>query len=222
MDLVALGISLKLASLTTLILGALGIPVAFWISQLPSKQRWWWETLLSLPLVLPPTVMGFFLLLLFSSHSPVGKAYETIVGHSLVFTFSGILAGSVFCNIPYAVRPFIAAFQRIPRSWIEASLTLGESMWGTFWRVLLPCCWPGILSGFALTFAHSLGEFGVVLMLGGNIPGSTRTLSLSIYDHVQSFEYQVAALSSVVLAITAFVILGIIQRYGGNEAHVRE
>ncbi len=174
MDWQAIWLSLKLATCTTLVLGILGLPVAYWLA----SSRWHWkfmvEAVVALPLVLPPTVLGFYVLLALGPASPMGRAYESLTGGMLPFSFSGLLIASVLYSLPFAVRPFAVAFASVEHRLVEASWCLGVSRFGTFFRVVVPLSWTGILTGLILTFAHTLGEFGVVLMVGGNIPGQTR------------------------------------------------
>src|SRR5690606_21668456 len=177
MDWAAVGLTLKLATATTLILSLAGIPLAWWLAHSARRGRFLIEAVVALPLVLPPTVLGFYLLVAMGPHSPLGQAYESITNSRLPFSFPGLLIGSLLVNLPFAVRPFTAAFATVDRRLIEAAWCLGESRGATFYRVALPLAWPGVLTGMVLTFAHCVGEFGVVLMLGGNIPGVTRTLS---------------------------------------------
>jgi molybdate transport system permease protein len=176
----------------------------------------WWrgkfliEAVVALPLVLPPTVLGFYVLIAIGPYSPVGQGFEALSGRRLPFTFLGILLGSVLFNLPFSVRPFTSAFAAVDRKLVEASWCLGESRLGTFVRVVLPLSWPGILTGMVLTFAHTVGEFGVVLMVGGNIPGVTRTLSIAIYDDVQALNYESAGQMALVLVAFSFTVLCII------------
>src|SRR5262245_4005797 len=177
------------------------------------------ESVVALPLVLPPTVVGFYLLVATGPNSPLGRAYEYATGWLLPFSFTGILLGSVLYNLPFAVRPSIAAFDAVNRRLIEASWCLGESRWRTFCRVTLPLAWPGVLAGLILTFAHTVGEFGVVLMIGGNIPGVTRTLSIAIYDDVQALNYASAARTAAILVVFSLVALWLtyaLQRRGAQ------
>lgn len=210
MDLVALRLTLQLACCTTGVLLLLGLPLAHWLAR--SRRRWKWiiEAIVCLPLVLPPTVLGFYLLWTTSRSGTFGHALESLTGFVLPFTFTGVLIASVIYNLPFAVRPFIAAFSAVDRRLLEAAWCLGSSRWRTFWRVTLPLAWPGILSGMVLTFAHTIGEFGVVLMIGGNIPGVTRTLSIAIYEDVDSRNYAGAGQTSLVLVIFAFLTLAIV------------
>lgn len=203
----AIWLTLQLASATTAILFALGLPLAYWLATTRWRGKFLIEAVVALPLVLPPTVLGFYLLIAFGPHSPLGRAYEQVTGGLLPFTFQGVLIGSVLYNLPFAVRPFMASFAAVDRKLVEASWCLGVSPLDTFRRVTLPLCWPGILAGLVLTFAHSVGEFGVVLMLGGNIPGVTRTLSITIYDDVQALDYASAGQTAFVLLTFSFVVL---------------
>jgi molybdate transport system permease protein len=207
MDTAAVWVTLKLATATTSILFVSGLPLAYWLAMTPWRGRFFIESLVALPLVLPPTVLGFYILMATGPASILGQSYDRATGSLLPFSFAGILLGSVLYNVPFAVRPFTAAFARTNRKLIEASWCLGESRWRTFWRVTLPLSWPGILTGIVLTFTHTVGEFGVVLMVGGNIPGVTRTLSIAIYDDVQALNYAAASQTALVLVVFSFVTL---------------
>jgi molybdate transport system permease protein len=190
-------VTFKLASATTVVLLAFGLPLAYWLATTRSRIRTVVEVAVALPLLLPPTVLGFYFLM---ATAPV----------RLPFTFAGILLASVLFNLPFAVRPFAAAFAAVDRRLIEASWCLGVSRLETFVRVVVPLAWPGVLAGMALTFAHTVGEFGVVLMVGGNIPGVTRTLSVAVYDDVQALDYAAAGRTALVLVAFAIVVLGIV------------
>lgn len=207
MDVTAVVLTLKLATATTLILAVVGLPLAYWLAMTSWRGRFLVESVVALPLVLPPTVLGFYVLMAMGPNSPLGQFYERATGSMLPFSFAGILLGSVLYNLPFAVRPFTAAFNGMNRRLIEASWCLGESRSRTFWRVTLPLCWPGVLTGLVLTFAHTVGEFGVVLMVGGNIPGVTRTLSISIYDDVQALNYDSASRTALALVVFSLVVL---------------
>ncbi|MGH7209402.1 MAG: molybdate ABC transporter permease subunit, partial [Nitrospiraceae bacterium] len=189
MNWVAIGLTLKLASLTALVLVVIGLPLAYWLS----FSRWRWkflvESVVALPLVLPPTVLGFYILVAIGPQSPLGQFYTYLVGHPLPFTFEGLLFASVLYSLPFAVQPFAAAFDQVDRRLIEASWTLGVSRVKTFFKLIIPISVAGVVTGFVLSFAHTLGEFGVVLMVGGNIEGETRTVSIDIYDEVQALNY---------------------------------
>jgi molybdate transport system permease protein len=209
MDWTAVGLTLKLAACTTVILFVLGLPLAYWAA---TTRRWWRvlvEASIALPILLPPTVLGFYLLVATGPHSPLGQLAEKVTGELLPFSFGGILLGSVTYNLPFAIRPFTSAFAAVDRRLVEASWCLGVSRIGTFCRVIFPISWAGILTGLVLAFAHTVGEFGVVLMLGGDRPGITRTLSVSIFDSVQALDYATAGRTSLVLVIFAFVVLSV-------------
>jgi molybdate transport system permease protein len=209
MDWAAIWLSLQLATCTTLLLCVLGLPLAWWLA----ASRWRWkfliEAVVALPLVLPPTVLGFYVLLALGPRSPLGSAYEALAGRLLPFSFTGLLVASVLYSLPFAVRPFAVAFAGVDRRLLEASWCLGVSRAGTFFRVVMPLSWTGILTGIILTFAHTLGEFGVVLMVGGNIPGETRTVSISIYDEVQALNYDAAGRMSLLLLGCSFAALAL-------------
>ena len=207
--------SLKLASATSLILMVIGLPLSYWVAFSKWRFKFLVEAVVALPLVLPPTVLGFYLIVALGPQSPVGRWYESIAGHGLPFTFEGLVVASVLYSLPFAVQPVSAAFGSVDRKLIEASWMLGVSNFETFFRVIVPQSWAGVMTGLILSFAHTLGEFGVVLMVGGNIPGVTRTLSIDIYDQVQALNYSSAATTSAVLLALSFVILCIV--YGLNR-----
>src|SRR5215470_8224774 len=210
----ALITTLELAATTSVILVIISLPLSYWIAF--SKWRWKFaiEAIVALPLVLPPTVLGFYVLLALGPRSPIGRWYETLAGHGLPFTFEGLVVASVLYSLPFAVQPVAAAFRSVDRKYIEASWMLGVSNLETFFRVIIPQSWAGLMTGLVLSFAHTVGEFGVVLMVGGNIPGITRTLSIDIYDQVQATNYSGAAATSALLLMVSFVILSIV--YGLN------
>jgi molybdate transport system permease protein len=211
----AVWVTAKLALGTTLVLAALGLPLAWWLATTRWRAKVLVEAAVALPLVLPPTVLGFYVLIVTAPHTSIGGAYQTLTGGRLPFTFAGILAASVLFNLPFAVRPFSAAFAAVDRRLIEASWCLGETRLRTFCRVVVPLSWPGILAGLVLIFAHTVGEFGVVLMVGGNIPGVTRTLSVAVYDDVQALDYVAAgqtALALVAFALVALTAVHALQR----------
>lgn len=214
MDWRAIWLTLQLASFTTAILLLVGLPFSYWLARTHWRGRCLLESFVTLPLVLPPTVLGFYVLMAFGPHSPLGRTYQQLTGGLLPFSFVGILLGSVLCNVPFAVRPFVAAFTNMDRRLEEAGWCLGHSPWSTFCRVTLPLCWPGILVGLVLTFAHAVGEFGVVLMVGGNIPGITRTLSVSIYDDVQALDYSRAGETALWLVVFSFAMLSVAHLLG--------
>jgi len=210
MNWTAIILTLKLATLTALILLIIGLPLAYWLS----FSRWRWkfliESVVALPLVLPPTVLGFYILVAIGPHSPLGRFYMSLVGHPLPFTFEGLLFASILYSLPFAVQPFATAFEQIDRRLLEASWTLGVSRLKTFFKLMVPLAKAGVVTGFVLSFAHTLGEFGVVLMVGGNIEGETRTVSIDIYDEVQALNYAGAAKTALfLLAISYSVLLAV-------------
>jgi molybdate transport system permease protein len=206
-DVSAIFLSLRLSALTTLVLLAVGLPLGWWLAT--SARRWKFavEAVVALPIVLPPTVLGFYFLVAMGPRSPLGRAVESLFGVRLPFSFGGLLVASVLYSLPFAVQPFAAAFARVPRSLLEASASLGASPLGTFRRVVVPLSLPGLVTGVVLAFAHTMGEFGVVLMVGGNIAGVTRTASISIYDGMQALDYASAGATSLVLLAFSFAVL---------------
>lgn len=209
MDWQAISVSLRLAACTTAILCVLGLPLAYWLAVSRWPGKFLLEAVVALPLVLPPTVLGFYLLVALGPHSPLGRAYESFTGGRLVFTFAGLLVASVLYTLPFAVRPFAVAFAAVDRRLLEASWCLGVSRPATFLRVVLPLSWTGILTGVILSFAHTLGEFGVVLMVGGNQPGVTRTASVAIYDSQQALDYAAAGQTALFLVGVSFASLAV-------------
>jgi molybdate transport system permease protein len=200
-------VSVRLAAATTAVLLAIGIPIAYWVAFSSWRAKFLAEAVVALPLVLPPSVLGFYILVAIGPVSPVGRLLEAVTGHGLPFTFQGLLVASVIYSLPFAVQPFVTSFASVDRRLIEASWSLGVSRAGTFRRIVLPLSVRGVLTGMVLSFAHTLGEFGVVLMVGGNIAGTTRTISVSIYDSVQALDYGAAWHTSLVLLAVSFVIL---------------
>jgi molybdate transport system permease protein len=215
MDWQAFWLTIRLALLVAAVLVLLGLPIAYWIAY----SRWRWrflaEAVVALPIVLPPTVLGFYVLVALGSRSPLGRWWQSLTGHTLAFTFGGLVIGSIIYSLPFAVQPFAASFALIDRRLIAASATLGASRLRTFRRVILPLSVPGLVTGVALSFAHTLGEFGVVLMVGGNIPGVTRTISIDIYDQVQALNYAAANQTALVLLAISFAVLSLV--YGVNR-----
>jgi molybdate transport system permease protein len=209
MDWQAIGLSLRLSFFTTMILVALGLPLAWWLAHTRWRGRFLIEAVVALPIVLPPTVLGFYVLMAISPASPLGAFYESLFGQRLPFSFQGLLLASVLYSLPFAVQPFVSAFATMDRRLLEASWCLGESALVTFFRVAVPMAWPGLLAGIVLSFAHTMGEFGVVLMVGGNLEGVTRTVSISIYDHVQALDYEAASRTSLLMLGFSFVVLAI-------------
>jgi molybdate transport system permease protein len=215
MDWQAFWLTLRLATVVSALLLAIGLPIAYWIS----FSRWRWkflvESVVALPIVLPPTVLGFYVLLALGSRSPIGRWWASFSGHTLAFTFEGLVIGSVLYSLPFAVQPFATSFAYVDPKLMAASATLGASPFRTFLRVVLPLSVPGLITGWALSFAHTMGEFGVVLMVGGNIPGVTRTVSIDIYDQVQALNYSAANETALVLLVISFFVLCLV--YGVNR-----
>ena len=207
MDWQALNLSLLLAALTAAILVPVSVFVGRRLALSKSKSLPVIEALIALPLVLPPTVLGFYLLTAFGKGSPLGELWQTVFGHSLAFSFEGLLLASIIVNIPFAMQPIQRGFEAVPQELRDAAACSGMSPLETLWKIELPLAWPAVLTGAVLTFAHTLGEFGVVLMVGGAIPGETKTIAISIYDKVQSFDARSAAeMSSVLLAVSVTTI----------------
>jgi len=207
MDWIAVALTLKLAAFTALILTLFGLPLAYWLA---TTQRVWRplvDAAVAIPLLLPPTVLGFYFLMSTGPDSATGRLYERLAGGTIPFSFAGIVIASVLYNLPFAVRPFAAGFATVDRRLIEAARCLGASPSRSFFRIVLPLSWPGVLTGIVLSFAHTVGEFGVVLMVGGNIPGITRTIALAIYDDVQSLNYAGANEASLLLLGFAVAVL---------------
>ena len=207
MDWQAIWLTARLASIVSGILLVIGVPLAHWM--VFSRRRWTFlvESVVSLPLVLPPTVLGFYLLMAMGTRSPIGRLWNDWTGHPLAFTFEGLVMASLFYSLPFAVQPIAAAFSQIAPTLREASATLGASPLRTFARVVLPLSIEGVVAGAVLSFAHTVGEFGVVLMVGGNLPGVTRTISISIYDHVQALQYREATITALAMLGFAFAVL---------------
>lgn len=197
----------KLAGLTATALLIVGLPTAYWLTY--SKWRWKFlvESIVALPLVLPPTVLGFYILVAIGPRSPIGRFYTDIVGQSLPFSFQGLLLASILYSLPFAVQPFATAFEQVDRKLIEASWTLGLSKIKTFFKLIVPLSTAGLVTGVVLSFAHTMGEFGVVLMVGGNIEGVTRTVSIDIYDEVQALNYGTAAKTAGFLLGISYLVL---------------
>jgi molybdate transport system permease protein len=202
-------LTLKLAAVVCAVLLVVGMPIAWWLSF--SNWRWKFlvESMVALPLVLPPTVLGFYLLVAFGPESPVGRLYRAVAGRGLPFTFAGLAVASVIYSLPFMVQPMVSAFSQVDRALINASSILGASRWRTFFRIVLPLSVGGVVTGIVLSFAHTLGEFGVVLMVGGNIPGATETISIAIYDNVQSLNYAAANRMAALLLAFSFITLSL-------------
>lgn len=209
MDWDAIALTARLSACASVALLVLGLPIAWWLANTRWRGRIFVEAFVALPLVLPPTVLGYYVLVALGPQTWLGLTYQKITGHTLPFSFEGLLIASILYSLPFAVQPFTAGFRSIDPHLIQASLNIGASPWRTFWKVMVPLAWPGIISGMVLSFAHTLGEFGVVLMVGGNIPNVTRTVSISIYDHVQSLNYAAATRTSVFLLVVSFTVLSV-------------
>lgn len=215
MDWPAILLSLKLSSLVCGFLILIGTTLAYWVTY----SRWRWkflvESVVALPIVLPPTVLGFYILVAIGSRSPLGRVWVAWSGHGLAFTFEGLVIASVLYSLPFAVQPMTVAFSQVDHQLIEASSVLGASRLRTFIRIILPLSINGVVTGAVLSFAHTMGEFGVVLMVGGNIPGVTRTVSIAIYDEVQSLDYAAANGTALALLLFSFAVLSVV--YGLNR-----
>lgn len=209
MDWGAFRLSIELGLATLLVLVPLALWLGRWLALRQFRGKGFVEALVALPLLLPPTVVGFYLLQAFGRGSPLGEAFAAVTGHVLAFSFEGLLLASVLINLPFAVQPVQRAWEAIPGNLREAAASCGMSPPRAFLRVELPLAWPGVITAIALTFAHTLGEFGVVLMVGGSIPGETRTLALAIYDRVQAFDDQAAGLMAATLLAFSLLALGI-------------
>jgi molybdate transport system permease protein len=209
MDWSAIFLTVRLALVVCVVELIIGTPIAVWLSFTRWRWKFFAESIVALPLVLPPTVLGFYVLVALGSNSPIGRWYEAFTGRRLPFTFQGLAIASVIASMPFAVQPMTAAFSQVDRNLINASSMLGASRIRTFLRVVFPLSISGVVTGFVLSFTHTLGEFGVVLMVGGNIPGVTRTVAIAIYDHVQSFDYAGANRLALLLMAFSFVTLSI-------------
>ena len=215
MNFEALWLSLRLALCVSAILFVVGMPLAYWLAY----SRWRWkfllEAIVALPLVLPPTVLGFYMLVALGPRGPLGRLWISAFGHGLAFTFAGLVIASVLYSLPFTVQPLLASFETVDRKLLEASAVLGAGRLRTFFRVIAPLSMPGILTAVVLSFAHTLGEFGVVLMVGGNLAGVTRTISIDIYDRVQSLQYAEANRTALLLLVFSFAVLSLV--YGLNR-----
>ncbi len=212
----AVRLTLALAGITTLLLLAIGTPIAWWLARTRSRLRAPVAAVVALPLVLPPTVLGFYLLLLLGANGPVGTAMRELGLAPLPFTFGGLVVASVIYSLPFVVQPLQSAFQGIGPGPLEAAATLRAGPWDRFATVVLPLAWPGVMAAAVLGFAHTLGEFGVVLMIGGTIPGETRVLSVAIYEHVESLEYARAHWLAGGLVLFSFIVLLAMHVLGGR------
>jgi len=219
-DLQAVWLTVLLAGITTLLLFPIASPLAWWLARSDSKGRSLVEAVVAMPLVLPPTVLGFYLLVMLNPESFVGGLWFNVTGESLTFSFSGLVIASVIYSLPFMVQPLHATFRAVPVPVLEAAATLGASPRDQWLNVVLPLAKRGYLTGGVLTFAHTVGEFGVVLMMGGNIPGETRVLSIAIYEHVETLNYQAAHSLALGLMCFSFLSLWLVYRYAGHRFEV--
>jgi len=203
-------LSLRLAAIVSAVLLVISLPVAYWIAFTKWRGKFLFESLVALPLVLPPTVIGFYALIAMGPRGPLGKIWQSLFGRSLAFTFTGLVLASLLYSFPFAVQPLVASFESLDRRLLDASSILGAGRLRTFKRVIAPLSWPGLVTAAVLSFAHTLGEFGVVLMVGGNLPGVTRTASIDIYDRVQALDYAGAHQMALLLLVIAFVVLSVV------------
>jgi molybdate transport system permease protein len=210
MDWEALVLTARLASLVSLILMVVGVPVALWVAF--SRRRWKFlaESIVALPIVLPPTVLGFYLLVALGSDSALGRWYQHVTGRTLAFTFSGLVVASVLYSLPFAVQPMVAGFRGVDQKLMATARTLGAWKFKIYSQIVVPLAWPSLVTGLVLSFAHTVGEFGVVLMVGGNIAGSTRTLSIDIYDQVEALNYHSANVTALTLLVFSYLLLCIL------------
>ena len=217
-DLAAIRLTLKLATVTTVILLIVGTPIAWWLARTRSKWKGVVGAVVALPLVLPPTVLGFYLLVAMGPNGPVGRFTESLGLGTLPFTFPGLVVASVFYSLPFVVQPVQNAFEAVGERMLEAAATLRAGPWDTFFSVALPLARPGFVTAAVLGFAHTVGEFGVVLMIGGNIPEKTRVVSVQIYDHVEALEYAEAHMLSAGMLVFSFLVLLILYTRKGARA----
>jgi len=211
----ALLLSLRLACTVSALLLVIALPLAYWLSFTAWRGKFLLESVVALPLVLPPTVLGFYALLALGPHGWLGKVWQALFGHSLAFTFTGLVLASMLYSLPFAVQPLVTSFESLDRRLLDASSVLGAGRGRSFFRIILPLAWPGVVTAVVLSFAHTLGEFGVVLMVGGNLAGITRTVSIDIYDRVQALDYAGAHQTALFLLVISFVVLSLV--YGVNR-----
>ncbi len=216
-DLISLWITAKLAFVTTLVLIALGTPLAWWLSRTQSRMRTIIEPIIALPIVLPPTVLGFYLLIVFSPEHLIGGSYTTLTGATLAFSFTGLVIGSVIYSLPFYVQPLQVAFESIHEDLINAAATLGASPVNRFFYLIAPMARRGFVTATCLSFAHTVGEFGVVLMIGGNLPEETRVLSIALFDHVESLDYERAHRLAAGLLLFSFTLLALLYGFNRNR-----
>ena len=211
----ALILSLRLASTVAAMLFVIALPLAYWLAFTSWKGKFLLESVVALPLVLPPTVLGFYALIALGPRGALGKLWQAMFGHPLAFTFTGLVLASMLYSLPFAVQPLVVSFESLDRRLLDASSILGAGRMHTFFKIILPLAWPGAITALVLSFAHTLGEFGVVLMVGGNLAGITRTVSIDIYDRVQALDYDGAHLTALCLLVISFLVLCVV--YGVNR-----
>jgi len=215
MSIEALLLSLRLACTVSMLLLAIALPLAYWLAFTSWRGKFLLESVVALPLVLPPTVLGFYALIALGPRGVLGKLWQTMFGHSLAFTFTGLVLASMLYSLPFAVQPLVTSFESLDRRLLDASSVLGAGRARSFFRIILPLAWPGVITAVVLSFAHTLGEFGVVLMVGGNLAGITRTVSIDIYDRVQALDYAGAHQTALFLLVISFAVLSVV--YGVNR-----
>jgi molybdate transport system permease protein len=215
MNLQAIVLSLRLACTVSAMLLLISLPLAYWLAFTNWRGKFLLESVVALPLVLPPTVLGFYALIALGPRGALGKFWQSLFGHPLAFTFTGLVLASMLYSLPFAVQPLVASFESLDRRLLDASSMLGASRTRSFFRIILPLAWPGVITAVVLSFAHTLGEFGVVLMVGGNLAGITRTVSIDIYDRVQALDYRGAHQTALFLLLISFVVLSVV--YGVNR-----
>jgi molybdate transport system permease protein len=210
MNIDSLLLSLRLAATVALLLLCIAMPLAYWLAFSRWRGKFLLESIVALPLVLPPTVLGFYALIALGPRGPVGQLWQSLFGHTLAFTFTGLVLASLVYSLPFAVQPLIVSFESLDRRLLDASAVLGAGRVRTFFRVILPLSWSGLATALVLSFAHTLGEFGVVLMVGGDLPGITRTVSIDIYDRAQALDYSGAHHMALLLLLISFVVLSVV------------
>jgi molybdate transport system permease protein len=215
MNLEAIFLSLRLALTVSVVLLMVSLPLAYWLAFTHWRGKFLLESAVALPLVLPPTVLGFYALVAMGPQGVLGKLWQAMFGHPLAFTFGGLVIASLFYSLPFAVQPLVASFESLDRRLLDASAILGATPFRSFLGIVLPLAWPGVITALVLSFAHTLGEFGVVLMVGGNLPGITRTIAIDIYDRTQALDYSGAHRTALLLLLISFVVLSIV--YGINR-----
>jgi molybdate transport system permease protein len=211
----ALLLSLRLALTVAALLLVIALPLAYWLVFTRWRGKFLLESVVALPLVLPPTVLGFYALIAMGPRGALGKMWQAMFGHPLAFTFTALVLASMLYSLPFAVQPLVASFESLDRRLLDASAMLGAGRVRSFFRIILPLAWPGVITAVVLSFAHTLGEFGVVLMVGGNLTGITRTVSIDIYDRVQALDYAGAHQTALFLLVISFVVLSVV--YGVNR-----